>query len=291
MKRWFLFLIIPLVFINAGCQKTSGKKGPALRCIYDQSVFAACCREAVKEEAKFQVFKRDPFYSFLYQGYSYEEGWEALREIEQKHPSLLAHRDKFRTADQIGGPEVYDYGDFGVFSPTTLHHILRAGKIQEEMKQMPHASAMIQIGAGYGALCKILHDLGLWKTYAIVDLPEHLALARKVLGEQGIHNVAFYSIDEIPSSVQYDVAISDGSFSEFSRALQKRLIDKVLLHARAGLIWGHVFPKHFGVEPFTLHELETYFKKHKLSSLKLHKTEDERTHFYLLWNNFIKEKT
>jgi hypothetical protein len=291
MKHWFLFLIIPLFFINAGCQKPSGKKGPALRCIYDQSVFAACCREAVQEESKFQVFKRDPFYSFLYQGFSYEEGGEALREIEQKYPSLLTHMDKFRTSDLIGGPEVYDYVDFGAFSPTTLHHILRAGMIQEEMKQMTSASTIVQIGAGYGALCKILHDLGLWKTYAIVDLREHLELARKVLEHQGIHNVSFYAIDEIPSSLQCDMAISDLSFSEFSRPLQKRLIDQVLLHARSGLIWGHVFPKHFGVEPFTLHALEAYLKKHKLSSFKLHKTEDERANFYFLWNNFIKERT
>lgn len=291
MKHWFLFLIISLVFISTACQKQSGKKGPPLRCIYDQAVFAACCREAVKDEDKFQVFKRDPYYSFLYQGYSYEEGREVLREIQHKYPALIAQLDQFRTSDQIGGPEVYDYADFGTFSPTTLHHILVAGMIQEKMKPMNKVGSIVQIGAGYGALCKILHDLGLWEDYTIVDIPEHLELARKVLQKQGINNITFYSIDEIPNSLQYDLAISDLSFSEFSRTLQKRMIDQVLLHARAGFIWGHVFPKHFGVEPFTPSELETYLKKNKLASLKMHQTADERTNYHFLWNNFIKEKT
>jgi hypothetical protein len=287
MKHWFLFLIIPLVI---GCQSPNKKKGPALRCIYDQSVFAAACREAVADEDKFQVFKRDPFYSFLYQGYSYEQGWDALREIQNNYPVLITRFDVLRTSDQIGGPEVYDYAEFGAFSPTTLHHMQIAGMVQEKMKQISTPRSIVQIGAGYGALCKMLHDLDLWDEYTIVDLPEHLELARKVLHRQGIDNVSFYSIDELPRSGRYGMAISDLNFSEFSRTLQKRLIDQVLLRARAGCVWGHVFPKHFGVESLTPGDLEAHLKKSKCVLTEMQHTKDERTHYYFSWNNFIKEK-
>lgn len=287
MKHWLLFLIIPLVI---GCQSPNKKKGPALRCIYDQPVFAAVCRQAVVEEQKFQVFKRDPFYSFFFQAYSYDQGREALREIQDKYPSLLDQCDALRSVDLIGGTEVYEYGAFGAFSPTTLHHMLIAGAVQEKMKQMPGARRIVQIGGGYGALCKMLHDLKLWDEYAIIDLPEHLELARKVLERQGIEHVSFYPIDRLPRAKQYDLAISDLSFSEFSRPLQKQLIDQVLLAARAGCVWGHVFPKHFGVEAFSPRDLQAYLRKNKFTSLEMQQTNDERTHYYFSWNNFIKEK-
>ncbi len=264
-----------------------------MRCIYDQSIFAQKCLQAVSDEAKFASFKSDPFYSVLYQGYSYEEGWTFLHTIEKEYPSLIAQLDRFRTSDLIGGPHTYDYGEYGAFSPTTLHYVQIAGMIQEKMSiQQPGARLVynspcrrvIQIGAGYGGLCKILHDLSLWDSYAIVDLPEHLDLARKVLAKEGIAHVQFYTLDQIPNREPFDLVVSDLSFSEFSRPLQKIFMDRILSHARAGLILGHVFPKHFGVEPFTLVEISAYLEKKKLATLEMHQTKGERANYYFLWN-------
>ena len=143
---------------------------------------------------------------------------------------------------------------------------------------------MIQIGAGYGGLCKILHDLGLWKSYTIVDLPEHLLLARKVLEKEGITDVAFIDLHTIPLQGDYDFVISDLSFSEFSRPLQKIFMDRILLQARSGCIIGHAFPRHFGVEPFTPDEIENYFER-KHVPIEMHQTKGERADYYFLWNN------
>src|SRR5689334_19125596 len=126
MKRWLLLFIIPFAAFIAGCQK----KGPAMRCIYDQSVFADACMRAFSDERAFAVFKREPFYSLLYQAYSYEEGWDFLREIEREYPTLIAQFDRLRSSDRIGDPKVYDYGSYGAFSPTTLRAIQIAGMVQ-----------------------------------------------------------------------------------------------------------------------------------------------------------------
>jgi len=288
MKRWLLFFIIPIVFFNTACQKSSGKKGAVMRCIYDQSVFADACLQAVSDEGKFASFKRDPFYSLLYQGYSYEEGWASLHTIEKDYPWLITELDRFRTSDLIGTPQVYDYGKYGAFSPTTLHYVQLAGMIQEKMgkKSCGH---IIQIGAGYGGLCKILHDLSLWTSYTIVDLPEHVMLARKVLEKEGITHVQFYTFDEFSSSGQYDFVVSDLSFSEFSRPLQKTMLERIVAHGRAGLILGHVFPKHFGVEPFTPDELSSYVEKKKIAAhYEMHQSKGERSNYYFLWNTNLK---
>ena len=283
MQRWFVFFIITsIVFFNLGCQKKGGKKNSGLRCIYDQSVFAESCLKALADETVFTSFKREPFYSLLYQGYSFEEGLSFLDAIEKNHPSLLAQFDQFRTSDLIGSPRTYDYGKYGIFSPTTLHHIQIAGMIRDKTGGSCK-SRVIQIGAGYGGLCKILHDLSLWNSYAIVDLPEHLALARKVLEREGIFGVEYINLDKIPLQGEYDLVVSDLSFSEFSRPLQKIFADRILLHARSGCILGHMFPRHFGVAPFTPDEIKGYLEK-KIASIELHQTSGERANYYFLWN-------
>jgi len=282
MQRWFLFFIISIIFFNAGCQKNGSKKKSDLRCIYDQSVFAESCLKAIADETLFASFKREPFYSLLYQGYSFEEGLSFLHAIEKDYPSLLAQCDQFRTSDLIGNPRTYDYGTYGMFSPTTLRHIQTAGMIRDKTG-ISCKSRVIQIGAEYGGLCKILHDLSLWNSYAIVDLPEHLALARKVLEREGITGVEYIPLDAIPLQGEYDLVISDLSFSEFSRPLQKIFADRILLRARSGCILGHVFPKHFGVESFTPDEIKSYLEK-KRAPIAMHQTSGERANYYFLWN-------
>ena len=282
MQRWLFCFIISIVFFNTGCQKSGSKKNANVRCIYDQSVFAESCVQALSNEERFAAFKRDPFYSLLYQSYSFEEGRVFLQTIQDEYPSLLAQFDQFRTSDLVGYPRTYDYGEYGTFSPTTLRHIQIAGMIQKEISSSCN-KRVIQIGAGYGGLCKILHDLSLWQSYAIVDLPEHLALARKVLESEGISGVAFISIDEIPFQDDYDLVISDLSFSEFSRPLQKIFADRIFMHARSGCILGRIFPRHFGIESMTPDEIKNYFQRNHVP-IEMHQTHGERADYYFLWN-------
>lgn len=273
MKRWLLLLIIPFI---VGCQK----KGPAMRCIYDQSVFADACVRAVNDEVAFAGFKREPFYSLLYQSYSYEEGCAFLREIESEYPDLIAQFDRLRSSDRIGDPKVYDYGGYGAFSPTTLRAIQVAGMVQNNIGP---CKRVIQIGAGYGGLCKILKDLGLWDSYAIVDLPEHIALAQKVLEKEGITGVDFYTLDTLPSAGTYDLVLSDLHFSEFSRPLQKMFLDRIAAHS--GLILGHTFPKHFGVEPLSAEQIRVSLEKKEYTLFKSHCPQGERADYYFLWKS------
>ena len=281
MKCLFYIFIIFAISFNSGCQKNSIKKNSEPRCIYDQSVFTQCCLKAVADEQAFASFKRDPFYSLLYQGYSFEEGLSFLHAIENHSPSLITHFDVLRTNDEMGNPRIYDYGKYGLFSPTTLRHIQIAGRIRAHVGGAHH---IIQIGGGYGGLCKILHALSLWESYTIVDLPEHLALARKVLEKEGIKNVRFLNLDAIPLDAEYDLVISDLSFSEFSRRFQKIFIDRILVHARSGYILGHVFPKHFGVEPFTPDELKEYLEKKK-NHIEMQYSKTERADYHLFWKH------
>ncbi len=80
---------------------------------------------------------------------------------------------------------------------------------------------------------------------------DHAALTDlKALERESIDGVQFLTPEEVPLNAEYDFAVSDLCFSEFSRPFQKRFCERILAKSRAGYLLGHVFPKHFGVDPF-----------------------------------------
>lgn len=272
---------LTLLLLSVGCQKCTNKKSSRLCCLYDQAEITEACLRAIKEETP--SFKRDPFYALFYQGHAYEEGLEALAHIEKKFPGYIHLFDQFRQSDRYGQPHVYDYGTYGHFSPTTLHHIYKAAEICEKMTPS-RTARILQIGGGYGGLCKILHDMQAWQTYTIIDLPCHLALARKTLENQGITGVYFLTPEEIDAVADYDLVISDLSFSEYAHSLQQLFIERLLPRARGGFFFCHAVPRHFGVETFSPEQLKKLLKKNlPLSHLEMSDATKERVSYTLIW--------
>lgn len=254
MLRIFLFGIVCCALF--GCQKKETK--PSARSIYDRSVFAEMALSAANDAAQFAVFKSNPFFNLLWENLSKEEGEMWLKRIQEKYPALIEKMEAFAASDKIGSPKTFSFEGVGEFSPSTLRLAAIAGQINESMVRMPN---VVQIGAGYGGLCKILHDISSCASYTIIDLPEQLALARRYLEAFGLNEVIYMTLDELPKNARYDLVISDMSFSEFNRPEQQRLFDRVLAQAKAGFILGRIFPKHYGVAPLGWEEVKGRFEK------------------------------
>lgn len=250
-------LIVGSFLVN-GCQKKEEKTFP--RCIYDQSVFAAASLSAVQDNEQFARFKKNPFFNLLWENLSREEGEKWLDVIESQHSFLMEKFDKFRESDQVGSPRVFFFGGAGEFSPSTLRLVAIAGGMQSKIGSWM-GKRVVQIGSGYGGLCKILADISDFESYTLVDLPEQLALAKKYLESFGMENVTFLTPDQLPKRAAYDLVISDMSFSEFNRSYQELFFDRVLSCSHSGFILGRVFPKHYGVVPLNLLELKRRFEK------------------------------
>lgn len=251
-------------FLVNGCQKKEEESSP--RCIYDQSVFAAASMSAAKDDEQFARFKKNPFFNLLWENLSKEEGDKWLSVIEIEHPHLREKFDKFRESDQVGSPRVFSFGEAGDFSPSTLRLVAISGEMQSKLGSFAGKS-VIQIGAGYGGLCKILGDISGFESYTLVDLPEQLALAKKYLDSFGVENVTFLTPDQLPKRAVYDLVISDMSFSEFNRSYQELFFDRVLKCSHSGFLLGRIFPKHYGVVPLNFGELKKRFEKNGNLSL------------------------
>lgn len=148
--------------------------------ISETSSYPQLCQLAVENEEVFANFKRYPAYQAILEHVSYEHGKEYLDIILKEDPELVSLFNKFRENDLLGNPIVYDYGQYGIFSPTTLRYIKVARDLRKKFGDMSHMR-VVEIGGGYGGQCKILSDLCGFASYTIIDLPEAVKLANKYL--------------------------------------------------------------------------------------------------------------
>jgi hypothetical protein len=235
-----------------------------LRAIYHQPVFSELCIEAAYNEEKFSQFKSDSYFNLLWENRSYEEGLFALKGIEHSVPEFAEKKALFRANDCWGNPKVWDYAEWGSFSPTTLHYVEFAAKIKCNLGDV-FGKHLLQIGAGYGGLCKIMHDAFSFSSYTIVDFAPQVQLAQIYLKHFGIDNVHFYTFDTLPSGGAYDCVFSDGSFSELCKEDQARLINRVFRHINAGFFIGTLIPQHFGVSPLSVDAISKALRKQNKS--------------------------
>ena len=275
-----LFIGISFLLL-VSCQKKEIKTPP--RCIYDLSVFAECSEGAAKNEELFATFKQNPFFNLLWENSSEEEGALWMEKIAACYPELLKKLERIKESDRIGSPRVYSYQEYGEFSPATLRFAALGGEIEERCGNLAELN-VIQIGAGYGGLCKVLHATSGFKTYTLVDLPQQLALAKRYLDVFGVNNVSYLTPEELPLGVHYDLVLSDRSFSEFNRSFQVLFFDRILAHSHSGFLLGHLFPKHYGVQPLSFDELKSRFdKKGNFARWEIQEPTIESENYFIFW--------
>jgi hypothetical protein len=145
---------------------------------------------------------------------------------------------------------------------------------------------VVQIGADYGGLCKILYDISKFESYTLVDLPQQLSLAKKYLACFGVKNVVFLTPEQLSKGARYDLAISDMSFSEFNRSYQLLFIDRIVLRSSSAFLLGRIFPKHYGVAPMNLDELKSRLgKRSKVSQWEMREPTMEEQNYFICFKN------
>lgn len=251
----------------------------SLRCIYDHTIFAEISLNAVNDEQQFLQFKNNPFFNLLWENHTFEEGELWLKKINDQYSFLKTRFDLFRQVDQMGSPKTYFFEHAGVFSPSTLRLIAMTGELCTRLENLENAR-VVQIGSGCGSWCKILNDVLSIKSYTLVDLPEQLDLAKKCLEKLEVNNVRFLTPDELPKEADYDLVLSDMSFSEFNRSYQELFFDRIFSCSTFGYIIGREFPKHFGVISMNLDELQLHFEKIRgTSEWELQASSSDRDYF------------
>jgi hypothetical protein len=186
------------------------------------------CRRSVADEQVFAQFRNmDPMTMIVensplksgrdYLSYWLKSNWKSCHIL----PQIFA---KYVISDMVGSPTIHDLGGIHI-APTTMRDVKTLFDLEVHFGALSGLS-IAEIGAGYGGLCKVVHDSYKPSDYYLFDLPEPLALQKKFLSKFGITPVT----DEYPE--QIDLLIAMYSWSELSDELQDEYLSKVISKAK-----------------------------------------------------------
>lgn len=102
-----------------------------------------------------------------------------------------------------------------------LGHLLIAGFGKEDLSKY---NSIVEIGAGYGDMCSVVHAMGFKGKYTIVDIPELQPLHNFYLNKQGIYPEFSFEDDNIGPA---DLVISTWALSETPLDYRERLMPKI----------------------------------------------------------------
>ena len=136
--------------------------------------------------------------------------------------------------DKYGKTTKYQFENFITCSPTNLRYLLHSLLFLEDIKKYKLNNIdIIEIGGGYGGLCFFIHNIApLYEininSYTIFDLLEASLLQEKYLNMLNIKKVKFCQLDNFNNLKNNSFLISNYAFSEISKELQTKYIEKII---------------------------------------------------------------
>ena len=191
--------------------------------LQDEAVdpYLQVCRLAAQSSDYLNTFKSHPAYRHVLEHVSEDEGQKYLDEIQIDYMDKL---DEVKQNDSLGGPVTYDYDKVGNISATTLRYIKNTSDIITKFGNS--FDSIVEIGGGYGGLCKVLSSFIKFEQYLLLDLEECNLLSRKYLSNFDLPTMSYRSeeIDEIDEN--FDLLISNYAFSECHKDVQLDYIER-----------------------------------------------------------------
>jgi hypothetical protein len=96
--------------------------------------------------------------------------------------------------------------------------------ITDFAKKVKDMDSIVEIGAGYGDMCSVIHALGFKGKYTIVDIPEMRPVHEFYLGKQGITPNFSFEDDNVGPA---DLVIGTWSLSETTREYRDKFLPKI----------------------------------------------------------------
>ena len=202
------------------------------------------CNYAANSDEFFKQFKSHPAYRHVLEHVSFEEGQQYLKEIDIDYLDKL---DEVKENDSLGSPVIYEYPSVGEISPTTIRYIKNTSDIINKFGNS--FDSIVEIGGGYGCLCKVLSSFIKFEQYLLLDLEECNLLSRKYLSHFDLPTLSYRSeeIDEIDEN--FDLLISNYAFSECHKEVQQDYIERFIKKSNNFYIMHNNFHLELGTIP------------------------------------------
>jgi putative sugar O-methyltransferase len=178
------------------------------------------CGDFVENDELFANFKRDIDYTKILEGNEAQTAELALSSIKQKGGVQFAldNLERFRENEKIGNPVLLDVkGIDKPIAPSTIRYINTTLDIMR-MLNGKKIKKIVEVGGGYGGLCKTLSVALDFDEYIIIDVPNASRLAEKYLSHfpELKGRVRCVSCEDMSSinNENIDLLIADSSIAE-----------------------------------------------------------------------------
>ena len=210
----------------------------------DNQAYLQVCITASHDYKFFNSFRRHPSYIQILEHVTKEQG-SAYLNVLSREPDILAEMNIFKLNDKYGNPEMYEYPNVGLISPTTLRYI----KVLADIKKFFHTVDNLnicEIGVGYGGQCRIIDAYYNPATYCLVDMQPALALTQRYLDNFILNSVISYKTMNELDNKFYDLVLSNYAFTELPRSVQDIYLRKIILNSQRGYItYNEITPKEY----------------------------------------------
>jgi len=105
---------------------------------------------------------------------------------------------------------------------------------------------IVEVGGGYGGLCRMIHEFHKPRSYTIIDLPEALTLTERYLKcyEIEARMISCEAYGEEP----VDTFISNYALTELSKDVQNDYVNKIMTHAVYGYVTFNSQPRNASMQ-------------------------------------------
>ena len=183
--------------------------------------YLSACRAAAQGSDFFKNFKSHPAYRHVLEHVSYEEGQLYLDEIDIDYKDVL---DEVKENDKLGTPIQCSYDGVGMISPTTVRYLKNTSDIVNKFGTS--FDSIVEIGGGYGGLCKVLSSFVEFEQYLLLDLEECNMLSRKYLSHFDLPTMSYQAEEIVDVDDNFDLLISNYALSECNRETQMMYIKR-----------------------------------------------------------------
>ena len=183
--------------------------------------YLSACRAAAQGSDFFKNFKSHPAYRHVLEHVSMEEGHQYLDEIEIDYKDKL---DEIKENDLYGTPIQCSYDGIGMISPTTVRYLKNTSDIVNKFGTS--FDSIVEIGGGYGGLCKVMSSFVKFEQYLLLDLEECNMLSRKYLSHFDLPTMSYQAEEIVNVEDNFDLLISNYAMSECNRETQIMYIER-----------------------------------------------------------------
>jgi putative sugar O-methyltransferase len=183
--------------------------------------YLSACRAAAQGSDFFKGFKSHPAYRHVLEHVSYEEGQQYLDEVEIDYKDKL---DEIKENDALGTPVTCSYKGVGTISPTTVRYLKNTSDIVNKFGTS--FDSIVEIGGGYGGLCKVMSSFVEFENYLLIDLEECNMLSRKYLSNFDLPTMSYQAEEIVDVEDNFDLLVSNYALSECNRETQMMYVER-----------------------------------------------------------------